>query len=122
MTELPPRCNSAQYDHVIGTRGAVRSRDQYPRCSPSPPPLLLWPPSPQHVEVCGVCARQDRRAESEGPQPEAAGHLRLHLPPPAVWRAAAQAPDPAQGPHRVSANLSLTPAVFNNFEPPQSAS
>lgn len=38
----------------------------------------------QHMEVHGVCTRKDRRAESEGSQPEAAGHLRLYLPPAAV--------------------------------------
>lgn len=56
----------------------------------------------QYVEVHGVCTRQDRRAESEGSQSEAAGHLGLHLPPAAVRGPAAQAPDPAQITHRVS--------------------
>lgn len=55
----------------------------------------------QRVEVHGVCTRKDRRAESERSQPEAAGHLRLHLPPAAMWRPAAQTPDPAQVKHRV---------------------
>lgn len=38
----------------------------------------------QHMEVHGVCSRQDRRVEGEGPQSEAAGNLRVHLPSAAV--------------------------------------
>ena len=83
--------DSTQHDPRHTHAAGVSLRVTAPPC-----PLL---PSPQHVEVCGVCARQDRRAESEGPQPEAARHLGLHLPPAAVWGAAAQAPDPAQGSH-----------------------
>lgn len=56
----------------------------------------------QYMEVHGVCTCQDRRAESEGSESEAAGHLRLHFPPAVMWRPAAQTPDPAQITHRVS--------------------
>lgn len=53
------------------------------------------------MEVHGVCACKDWRAEGEGPESEASGHLRIHLPSAAVRRAAAQTPDPAQVTDRV---------------------
>lgn len=72
----------------------------------------------QHMEVLGVCSRQDRRAKSEGFESEAARNLRLHLPPTVVWRTATQTSDSAQVKHRVctediSGHKSITGCFFN---------
>lgn len=70
--------------------------------------LIKWKKSIlQHMEVHGICTCQDRRAESEGSQSKAAGHLRLYLPSAAMWRPAAETPDPAQVTHWVSSTSSV---------------